>query len=156
YQNDSWAGLAFAFIKLYHDFVQSSPVSVGDVIEVSTERIAYGGEAIARHQGLVVFVPFAAQQEVLQVRITEIKKNYARAALEKVVSPSPLRRSAPCPHFGICGGCQLQHLTYPAQLEVKGGFVRDSLERIGGIKWPGEIPVRSAAELGYRARAQIK
>jgi len=156
YSNNSRRGLAFPLHNLYHEFVQTISVSIGDIIEVSTERMAYGGEAIARYQGLVVFIPFAAPQEVLRVRITELKKNYARAIVEEIVSPSPVRRSAPCPHFGTCGGCQLQHLSYPAQLEVKAGFISDSLARVGGIDWPREIAVRSAAEFGYRARAQIK
>src|SRR5215471_7805683 len=99
--------------------MQPGPISVGDTIEVSTERLAYGGDAIARHQGFVVFIPFAAPHEVLRVRITELKKNFARAALEAIVTPSPFRRSPPCPLFGACGGCQLQHLTYSAQLDVK-------------------------------------
>jgi len=136
--------------------VRSCPISIGDIVEVTTERIAYGGEAVARYQGLVLFIPFAAPAEKLRVRITELKRNFARAAIEQIVSPSQSRRPAPCPHFGICGGCQIQHISYQAQLEVKSGFIRDSLERIGGIEWPREIVVRSAGEFGYRARAQIK
>lgn len=130
-------------------------MSVGDVFEVNTERLAYGGEAVARYDGLAVFIPFAAPREKLLVRITERKKNFARAAIERVLDPSPARREAPCQYFGNCGGCQLQHLTYEAQLESKVGFVRDALKRIGRIDWPHEIGIRSAAEFGYRSRAQV-
>ncbi|HKV40462.1 MAG TPA: hypothetical protein VJX67_14710, partial [Blastocatellia bacterium] len=71
-------------------------------------------------------------------------------------TPSPARRDALCPHFGDCGGCQLQHMTYPAQLSAKAGFIRDALTRVGRIDWPREITIHSAGEYGYRTRAQIK
>jgi 23S rRNA (uracil1939-C5)-methyltransferase len=139
----------------YVDFVKNSTLSVGDLVEVVTERLAYGGEAVARYGGLAVFVPFAAPKEKLLVRITEQKKNFARAVIQRVLEPSPLRREPPCRYFGDCGGCQLQHLTYEAQLKSKVGFVRDALERIGRIDWPIEIKIRSAAEFGYRGRSQV-
>jgi 23S rRNA (uracil1939-C5)-methyltransferase len=136
--------------------VKESSLKTGDVIEVTTERLAYGGDAIARHEGLAVFIPFAAAAERLRVRIVERKRNYARAVIEEVLAAAPSRRAAPCSHFGDCGGCQLQHLTYEAQLEAKAGFVRDALERVGKIEWPREINVLHAAEFGYRSRAQVK
>ncbi|MEK6304383.1 MAG: class I SAM-dependent RNA methyltransferase [Acidobacteriota bacterium] len=131
-------------------------LSAGDIIELTTDRLAYGGEAVARHDGLAVFIPFAAAGERLRVRITERKKNFARAAIEQVLIPADSRREAPCRYYGECGGCQLQHINYNAQLEAKTGFVRDALERVGRIDWPGEIEIRHAAEFGYRARAQVK
>jgi 23S rRNA (uracil1939-C5)-methyltransferase len=131
-------------------------LNVGDVVEVATERMAYGGDAIARYRGLAVFVPLAAPGERLRVRITERKKNFARARVEEILTASPARREPQCELFGQCGGCQLQHLTYDAQLEAKAGFVRDALQRLGRIDWPGEIRIRHAAEFGYRARAQVK
>ena len=130
-------------------------LSVGDFIEVTTERLAYGGEAVARYDGLAVFIPFAAPKEKLIVRVTELKKNFARAAIERVVEPSSVRREPPCRYFANCGGCQLQHLSYEAQLESKVGFVRDALKRIGSIDWPHEINIRNGAEFGYRSRAQV-
>ena len=136
--------------------MKNHTLSAGDVIEVTAERLAYGGEAVARYDGLAVFIPFAAPKEQLRVRITEQKKTFARAVIERVLEPSPFRREPPCRYFGNCGGCQLQHLTYEAQLESKIGFVRDALERIGRIDWPHEIKVKSAAEFGYRSRTQVK
>ncbi|HSO76508.1 MAG TPA: class I SAM-dependent RNA methyltransferase [Blastocatellia bacterium] len=131
-------------------------IAVGDIIEVTTGQLAYGGDAVARHNGLAVFVQFAAPNERLRVRITELKKNFARAVVEEVLTQSPSRREAPCRYFGQCGGCQLQHVSYQAQLEAKTGFVRDALERVGKIDWPREIEIKHAAEFGYRARAQVK
>jgi len=136
--------------------VKQNPPNVGDIIEVTTDRLAFGGEAVARHDGLAIFVPLAVPGERLQVRITERKKNYARAAIENVIESSPDRRDPPCRYFGDCGGCHLQHMSYESQLSSKVGFVRDALERIGLINWPEEIPIRHAAEFSYRGRAKFK
>src|SRR5580704_5331556 len=134
----------------------SHGVCIDQLIEVQTERLAYGGDAVARYAGLAIFIPLAGPGELLRVRVTEVKKNFARARIVEVLKPSPHRRVAPCQHFGDCGGCQLQHLDYPAQLEAKAGFVRDSLVRVGRIDWPHKIEVGSADEFGYRTRAQVK
>ena len=136
--------------------MKENPPNVGDLIEVTTDRLAFGGDAVARHDGLAIFVPLAAPGERLLVRITERKKNYARASIENVTESSPDRREPPCPYFGDCGGCQLQHMSYESQLRSKVGFVRDALERIGRIDWPDEIPIRHGPQFGYRARAQIR
>ena len=136
--------------------MNNAPLRIGDVIEITTERLAYGGDAIARYEGLAIFVPFAAPNERLLVRVTHLKKNFARAAVESVLRQSHSRREPRCQYFGSCGGCQLQHLTYHAQLEAKVGFVRDALERIGGLKWHYEIPILNSDEFRYRGRAQIK
>ena len=129
---------------------------VGDLIDVTTERLAYGGDAIARHDGLAIFVPYAAAGERLRVRITERKKNFARGVIDRILEASSSRRAPRCQYFGDCGGCQLQHITYEAQLESKSGFLRDALQRIGRIDWPYEIEIRHGAEFGYRSRAQVK
>src|SRR5262245_42154746 len=131
-------------------------VSVGEIHEVVIEKLVYGGDGLARIGTQAVFVPFTAVGDHLRVRITEIERNYARAAIEEIVWPSPTRRTPPCDHFGVCGGCQLQHLSYEAQLEAKVAFVRESLGRIGNIEWEGEIDVRAASEFGYRSRAELK
>lgn len=137
------------------DHAQAS-VAVGDLYEVGIEKIVYGGDGLARVGAQAVFVPQAAPGDHLLIRIVECEKKYARAVIEKILIPSSSRRAAPCEHFGVCGGCQLQHLDYPAQLQAKVSFVRESLERLGGITWPGEICIRSGEEFGYRSRAEIK
>lgn len=130
--------------------------SVGEIIEVVTESIAYGGDAIARLDGMVIFIPFAAPGERLRIRIIERKKNFARGLVEEILDAAPARREPPCQYFGECGGCHLQHLDYEAQLKVKTGFIRESLTRIGRIEWDQPIKIKSASEFGYRSRAQIK
>jgi 23S rRNA (uracil1939-C5)-methyltransferase len=130
--------------------------SIGDRIEVKTERLAYGGEAVARHQGLAVFIQGAAPDETLRVRIIERKKSYARAVIEEIILPSSARREPPCKYFGECGGCQLQHINYETQLAAKVGFIRDALKRTGQIDWTDEIKIHSSKEFNYRLRAGIK
>jgi 23S rRNA (uracil1939-C5)-methyltransferase len=132
------------------------PLVVGEVHAVTIEKLVFGGDGLARLGTQAVFVPFAAVGDQLRVRITEVERNYARGVIEEIITPSPTRRTPPCSHFGVCGGCQLQHLDYRAQLVAKAEFVRESLRRLGGIEWEREIEVRHADEFGYRARAEIK
>ncbi|HWQ35996.1 MAG TPA: class I SAM-dependent RNA methyltransferase [Blastocatellia bacterium] len=131
-------------------------VSIGQLHEVTIEKLVYGGDGLAHIGTQAVFVPFAAPGDQLRIRITEVERNYARAVIEEIIEPSPARRTPPCAHFGVCGGCQLQHLDYAAQLETKVAFIRESLRRVGRIDWSDEIPIRAAAEFGYRSRAEIK
>ena len=138
------------------EVIEEPSVKVGDVVELATERMSYGGDAVARYHGLAVFIPLAAPGETLRVRIVERKKNFARATIEEILVPRSSRRKAPCQHFGECGGCQLQHMDYETQLEAKAGFVRDALLRIGKVEWPHQIMVRPSPEFGYRIRAQVK
>ncbi|MDH4136715.1 MAG: TRAM domain-containing protein, partial [Anaerolineae bacterium] len=100
--------------------------------------MAHGGAALGRHEGKVVFVPYAIPGEKVWVEIVEDKGRYARGRLVDVLSPSTQRVLPPCPHFGShaaaavgCGGCHWQHIAYEAQLEFKQRIVQDQLERIG-------------------------
>ncbi|SCZ79889.1 23S rRNA (uracil(1939)-C(5))-methyltransferase RlmD [Acidaminobacter hydrogenoformans] len=92
------------------------------------------GEGIGRLDGMAVFVPGVLPGETVECLLVEQKKNYARGRLTRVLTASPSRVSPPCPYFPECGGCQLQHLDYPGQLEAKRVTVQDALERIGGFK----------------------
>lgn len=131
-------------------------MNVGEIQEITIEKVIYGGDGLGRVNQQTVFVPFAAPGDRLRVRITKLERNFARAVIEEILEPSPQRREPPCKHFGICGGCQLQHIDYSTQLKIKADIIRESLQRIGGIKWENEIEVLSADEFGYRARAEIK
>ncbi len=102
--------------------------------------MAQGGEALGRDEnGRVVFVPYAIAGEEVRVEIVEAKKDYARARLVEIVTASPARVSPRCPHFGVCGGCQWQHIAYPAQLEFKTAIVREQFARIGQM---ADVPVQ--------------
>ena len=136
------------------DAGRSTPI--GESYEVAIEKLVYGGDGLAHVGSQAVFVPLAAAGDFARIRIVECERNYARGVIEELLDPSPLRRTPPCQYFGSCGGCQLQHLDYPAQLEAKVSFVRESLRRIGGLEWDAEIGMRSGPEFGYRSRAEIK
>ncbi len=125
-------------------------------VEVVVEKVVYGGEGLARHQGRALFIPYVAAGERVLVEIVQERAQWARARVQQVIEASADRRVPPCPYYGVCGGCQLQHLQYAAQRRVKLDFIRESLARLGGISWDREIPILSAEEFHYRLRAQLK
>jgi len=126
------------------------------MIEVAVERVVYGGEGLARHEGRVVLIPLTAPGDRALVELTEERGDFARARLVQLLDASPDRRDPPCPYYGTCGGCQLQHLHYAAQQRIKREIVRESLARLGGLFWAGEIPLIPSEEFHYRLRAQVK
>jgi 23S rRNA (uracil1939-C5)-methyltransferase len=122
-------------------------------IEIKT--IGIYGEGVGRHEGLTLFVDGALPGERVVAEITERKKNFARAKLVQIDKRSPHRVEPPCPLFGQCGGCQLMHLDYAEQLEVKRGRVRDALKRIGKIDVEVAPCIASPEPLGYRNKIQL-
>jgi 23S rRNA (uracil1939-C5)-methyltransferase len=100
--------------------------------ELTIERIVAGGDGIGRANDVVVFVPRTAPGDRARVSL-DLRKRFARGTLDELLVPSPDRVDPPCAHYRVdrCGGCQLQHLRYEAQLEAKRGIVRDALTRIG-------------------------
>ena len=129
-------------------------------LELTIEKLVLGGDGLARWRGMPVFVPRAAPGDVVEVRITERRPSYARAEIEEVKTPGPLRREVPCPFYERCGGCQLQHIEDAAQLGLKAAAARETLRRLGGID-PAQLaacrfeePVGERA-WGYRLRAQV-
>lgn len=125
-------------------------------IRLTLERMAHGGEAIGRHEGKVIFVPFGIPGEIVEVEVTEDRGSYARGRIERILSPAPERVDPPCPHFGECGGCHFQHMQYEAQLHWKAEIVRDQLRRIGKIEDPPVRPtIPSPEPFGYRNQIQF-
>jgi len=128
-----------------------------NLITTTIEKLVDGGDGLGRWEGRAVFVPGACPGETVRARITSVKKGYAVARLESVLTPSPDRATPPCPVFGSCGGCQWQHLAYPAQIEAKVGILREDLRRIGKFTDPEILPPRSApGPFEYRTRIQLK
>jgi len=125
-------------------------------IEITIEKLIYGGEGLAHGDGATIFVPFVLPTERVRAESLERKKKFVRARAEGILSPAPERIAARCPHFGDCGGCHYQHIAYAAQLRYKAEILRETLRRVGGIEWTGDIPTRGSPEWGYRNRAQWK
>lgn len=126
-----------------------------DIKTVEITTLAYGGSGIGRIDGKVVFVPFTAPGDTARVRTTLEKKGFSEAELVELLKPSQLRTSPPCPVFGVCGGCHLQHMDYPAQLEWKQKIFAETLKRIGKIEPAFDPPVGAPKAYGYRSRARF-
>jgi 23S rRNA (uracil1939-C5)-methyltransferase len=92
---------------------------------------AFGGEALGRLDGRVVFVPYGLPGETVRVELVSEQRDYARGNLLEVLTPAPERVEPPCPYYGTCGGCSLQHADYAAQLAFKRRVVAEQLGRIG-------------------------
>lgn len=132
-------------------------LKVGERRVVRIVDIAFGGEGVARGGEFVIFVPFVITGEEVEVEITEVKKNFARAKLLKVLQASAERVEPRCPYFGACGGCQYQHLSYAEQLRSKQKQIKDLFERVGKFT---EVEVEEIAgspkQYEYRNRIMIR
>jgi 23S rRNA (uracil1939-C5)-methyltransferase len=118
------------------------PPRQGDILELCVDTLAYGGQGVARQDDFVVFVRGAVPGDRVRARITRRKRSYAEARVLEIVSPSPRRVPAVCPHAEECGGCEWQTLAYPAQLEFKQQQVVDSLTRLGHLSGFALEPIR--------------
>ena len=132
-------------------------LKLGDKINLTIHDLAFGGEGVGRIDEFVVFVPFVITGETVEAEITEVKKNFARANLLRVITPSPERVAPECQYFGACGGCQYQHIDYLAQLRFKHKQVADLFERVGKISRAVVAPVLPCpSPYGYRNRIMIR
>jgi 23S rRNA (uracil1939-C5)-methyltransferase len=124
------------------------------VARVEIASVAAGGDGVGRTEGMVVFVPRTAPGDVALVRLVPGKR-FARGRLESLETPSPLRVEPECPHYTAdrCGGCQIQHLAYAAQLSAKGAIIGDALRRIG--KRAVDAPVVEPSDAQWRYRRKL-
>jgi 23S rRNA (uracil1939-C5)-methyltransferase len=125
-------------------------------VQVTIEKLVYGGEALAHHEGSTVFVPFVLPGEVVEVQPVERRRKFVRARPLQILTPAAERMAPACPHFIACGGCHYQHISAETQLHLKTEILRETLARLGRIQWPGEIRVHASPPFGYRNRAQWK
>jgi 23S rRNA (uracil1939-C5)-methyltransferase len=114
--------------------VDKPPLAPGDVVEIDcTDLIAKTGQAVGRAEGMVVYALGPVPGERARVRIETVKAKYAVGDVLELLTVSPDRAEPFCAVFGVCGGCQVQHLAYDAQLRWKRDIVLNALRRIGGI-----------------------
>ena len=128
------------------------------MIEVEIESLSYnGGRGVARHDGMVIFVPGVAPLDVVRIELVEIKKSFAIGRLIEIVTPSPYRRTPPCPVAGICGGCTWQHVVYEEQARQKQKILEYAIRPLLKISPDTKIENFLAAqnEFHYRNRIQI-
>src|SRR5262245_57622436 len=128
----------------------------GDTLGLVVDDLAFGGEAVGRVDGYVMFVRGGVPGDRLRVTVTEARGRFGRGAIQEVLQASPDRVEPPCPYFGRCGGCRLQQIAYPAQLAFKERQVRECLTRLGGLP-PFELrPIVAAPEVfGYRNKMEF-
>lgn len=117
--------------------------------------VAAEGKSLARVDGRVVFVPYAAPGDICDIKLDKKKSSYAEGHIVRMIQPSSVRVEPVCEHFGTCGGCKWQHLPYHFQLECKQRQVKDALERIGKIEIPEISPILGSAKTeGYRNKME--
>lgn len=121
------------------------PQALIESLEISA--VAAEGNALGRHNDMVVFVPYAAPGDILDVRVEKKRKNYAQARIERIVSPGAVRVEPRCEHFTVCGGCKWQHLPYSLQLECKHQQVADALQRIAKVELPEIRPTLPSEQI---------
>ncbi len=139
------------------DNENTTKLAVGAKVVVSIHDLAFGGEGVARLDDFVIFVPFVAVGEEVEVEIVEVKKNFARAKLIAVLKPSADRVAPQCKFFGECGGCQYQHIDYSTQLRFKHKQIADLFQRIGGFPQALIDPVVPCPNpYGYRNRIMVR
>ncbi len=124
---------------------------------VTIEKMAFGGAGVGHVDGKVCFVPYTAIGDRVSIRIKSEKGSYLEGEVLKVLEPSTFRVDPPCPVFGRCGGCDWQHLDYPAQLRAKEDIFAEILWRTGRVERARIEPIIGAREpYGYRSRVQLK
>lgn len=132
------------------------PVEKNQITTITIEDIGNAGEGIGKKDGFTIFVEGALPGDTVEIKILKVKKSFAYGKLLNIIIPSENRVSAPCPYASQCGGCQLQHLSYPAQLQFKTKKVQNNLERIGNIKDAVVLPaIGMDTPYFYRNKAQF-
>lgn len=112
--------------------VAPRPPAVGESLEVTIEKVIFGGDGLARtSDGFILFIPFTGEGERVRVRVTERKAHHARAEVLELLQANANREIPPCPYYGHCGGCQYQHLSYAEECRLKEAQVREAFVRMG-------------------------
>ena len=128
----------------------------GTEVDLAIEKLAFGGKALGRVDGFVVFVEHAVPGQTVRVRITRKKAQFAEGRVVQVLAQSPAYAPPFCPHFGVCGGCQWQDLAYEEQLHWKRLHVTECLRHLAGLS-PEDIPppVASPQPRYYRNKMEF-
>lgn len=113
-----------------------------EILDVAAE-----GNSLAKVDEMVVFIPFGAPGDIVDVKIDKKKKNYAEGHIDRMIKPSQVRETPKCEHFTVCGGCRWQHLPYEFQLKCKQQQVEDALKRIAKIPYPAISPIIGSEDI---------
>ncbi|CAG7647897.1 23S rRNA (uracil-C(5))-methyltransferase RlmCD [Paenibacillus solanacearum] len=137
----------------------AASVGIGDRIVVTIKRIGINGEGVGYYKRKAAFIDGALPGEVVKATVTKAEPTFLQAELTEIEKRSPDRMAPPCPVYDRCGGCQLQHLAYPAQLRAKEELIREAFHRYTDTA-PEALPLRPIAGMddpwGYRNKAQLQ
>ena len=131
-------------------------------MELQIEKLVYGGDGLARlpaderGRGKAVFLPYVIPGEQVEATVVESRSGFARARIDRIVTPSPDRIAPQCPYFGKCGGCQYQHIDYNAQLKFKADILRETLRRTAKLELEHEIQLHPSEPWHYRNRTRVR
>lgn len=128
-------------------------IKKNDIINLKIDSVSSDGSGVGRHDNMVIFVPMTSAGDEISAHILKVKKNYAFAKIESVITPSPSRIEADCEVYSRCGGCTFRHMSYEAELKEKQRSVDDALCRIGGLEIKTE-KILSLSPERYRNKAQ--
>jgi 23S rRNA (uracil1939-C5)-methyltransferase len=137
-------------------------MKVNELQTLTVTDLVLGGQALARHEGRVVFLDRGLPGDRVQARLTRMRRQYAEGRLESVLESTARRVPAACPHVARCGGCRFQDLDYAEQCAIKERQVRETLQHLGGVANPRVLPIvpapepfhyRNKMEFGFRPEA---
>ena len=134
----------------------------GEPLELTIEKMVYGGDGLARlaadekGPGKAAFVPFVLESERVEASMVEEKPGFVRARADKILTPSPERVEPRCPYFARCGGCHYQHANYDHQLKIKSAILRETLRRTAKIDLQDEIHIHPSPPWQYRNRTRMR
>jgi 23S rRNA (uracil1939-C5)-methyltransferase len=149
-------GLKIWLIDCWQLFIFPPKMKKNDQLEIEIEKLAFGGQGLARVDNQVVFVEEGLPGDRAFIQIKKVRRNYSDARIIEILKPSPLRILPACSHFGNCGGCKWQNLEYQKQCHFKREQVLESLAHIGKMN-PEIIPptIPSPLVFGYRNKMEF-
>lgn len=127
----------------------------GDTATLEITGFGMEGEGVAHKDGFTFFVPFAIKDEIVKARVTYVKRSIVFAELTEVLTPSKSRVTPVCNRFARCGGCDLMHISYPEQLNIKRDNLVGLLHKNAGVDFPVDETVPCSSPLYYRNKIQI-
>lgn len=132
------------------------PKKTRNNFQAAIESVAFGGQGVARLDGMAAFIPFTVDGDIVEAETRVVKKRHLVARPKRIITPSPHRTQPRCRYFARCGGCQYQHIDYGHQLKIKHRQVEDALRRIGAFPDPEVRPVTgSPQDYSYRGKAEF-
>lgn len=136
---------------------QGTPSTPAKAVEVRIEKILNQGDGLGRLDGQAVFVPLSAPGDLVRASIIKQGRGFVQTTLEEVIEAGPNRQEAPCPYYGDCGGCNLQHLKPEAQRQAKADIVLECFGRLGKLDISSLLqgPEATGGDLGYRNRIRV-